>query len=560
MEYLSSVFPEEKINQHYVILSFQEALVSLNKDNVLETSENILKTSLCYNNDYVQMIAFNIFRVAQIRPNLIPYLVDVCKFLIDRQGPDNSLWLLKDLIAPKDIPKQRWYRSFLINCINKHVVTIEEFMNLLVSYPKCESLYLLFCWFAPVIESKDENLFNTLLSLFMNEKNLPQEFLSFKKDFDEMRKNNWSLQRFYFRNGYYEVSFGYYIKNDDLIHLHQIISKGEFVTDTENICANNNSMKKHLQKNDDSSDEEEDDENDKQEEIDFDFDQRVEDSLFERCEFVRHRPTLLQFAAFFGALKCFKYLLGCGADPTITDDEGKKLIQFVVANGSEEIFQACEEYNSKKKAKLIDLDGAIQTAVEFQRFDLMVYLLRKLNVKIDISTNAFPSVFHYAAMHDNMQVLFFCLNEGCDVNLQDMQKRTPLHYAAKNCMYDTLLALIDTYDLDVNAADADGRTPLHIATKYNQLNSIRILGICNNIDYSPIDVKGNSPLSLAAKSGNNDIVCFLLSQNIDVNQKNLLGLSPLHFAVKKGFIQTVNLLLSHPQIDVNICDIILSNI
>ncbi|OHT16883.1 hypothetical protein TRFO_41480 [Tritrichomonas foetus] len=546
---LNHLFPEEKLQQHNCMLAFQEALVNLNKGNVQETCVNIMNTPLVASADHVQQIAANIFRIAYMRPGLIPYLVDICKFLIENQSQQNALSNFKDLIVPTDIPNQRWYRSFLINCINKQVISIEDFMSLLTSFPPCESIYLLFCWFAPVIKSRDEIVYEQILESFRQAQHLSAEFTYFRDHFNEMQKNNWELQRFFFRTGYFRVSYAYYLKNDDLLHFRQLITQNELVLDKK-VSSKVIDKEDHIQNKYLASIDESDTKNDANR-LDFDFDQRVESSLFERCDFIRHRPTLLQFAAFFGASKCFRYLIDSGANPKIDDDEGKRLIQFVIAGGNTEIFAMCENNEN------IELDGAIQTAVEFQRFDMMLDLLNKMEIDINHSTEAFPSIFHYAAKHNNMRVLLFCLEQGCPVNLRDLHDKTPLHYAAQFCQYDTLLALVDLYDIDINAVDDRGRTPLHYAAKYNKIDSVYILSIHPELDLNICDKTGDNPLILAAKHGCNQIIYHILSNNLDVNHKNMLGLSALHYAVKKGHYHTVSLLLTHYAIDINIRDEIL---
>lgn len=525
---LHEFYQPEKLQSHLCIISFQEALIKLNKNNVEYISNLILRTPLITHPDLVRRIAFNTLYIASIRPGHIPYLVEVLKFLIDHQDFNNSLSVLKDSITPKNIPKQRWYRSFLINCIIKQVITIDEFMNLLTTYPPNESLFLLFCWFAPLIQSRNETFYRNIESLFLRRGTiLTPELTFFKENLDEMKKDNWKTQRIYFQNGYNKCTLEYYIKNDDNVGLMNLISSFEVIDDkTDKKTFNSKTL--HEEK--------------------FDFDQRIEPSLFERCDFVRHRPTLIQFAAFFGSKKCFSILLSKGANTKIKDDEGKSLIEFVVAGGNMKIFNMCRE------AKNIDLEGAIQTTVEFHRYAMMITLIDQLDIDITESTEAFSSIFHYAAKYNNVRTIFFCLENGCSVNMPDFNGRTPLHFAAEFGQYDSLFALIDAFGIDVNAADKYGKTPLHLAAKNNKIDSIPILAILEDFDYNSCDENGNNAVITASKNGYDAIVYNLLCNDIDVNHKNMLGLAPLHFAVKKGRENIVSLLMTHNSIDVNITD------
>jgi len=43
--------------------------------------------------------------------------------------------------------------------------------------------------------------------------------------------------------------------------------------------------------------------------------ERIQQSVFAHCSIIQSSPTILQYAAFVSAIKCFKFLLLNGADP-----------------------------------------------------------------------------------------------------------------------------------------------------------------------------------------------------------------------------------------------------
>lgn len=82
-------------------------------------------------------------------------------------------------------------------------------------------------------------------------------------------------------------------------------------------------------------------------------------SMFERCDFVNNGPTLIQFAAFFGSKKIFKFLIMNNADLTVTDDTNKiTLNHFAVAGGDIEIIRLCHCEND-------NMDGVIEYADDY---------------------------------------------------------------------------------------------------------------------------------------------------------------------------------------------------
>ena len=72
----------------------------------------------------------------------------------------------------------------------------------------------------------------------------------------------------------------------------------------------------------------------------FNFNQTIETSLYERFSFVSEiNVSLIDYSAFFGSIKCFKFLLLNGSD---LKNSGK----FAVASGNIEIINLCEQNNS----------------------------------------------------------------------------------------------------------------------------------------------------------------------------------------------------------------------
>ncbi|OHT14738.1 hypothetical protein TRFO_02998 [Tritrichomonas foetus] len=103
----------------------------------------------------------------------------------------------------------------------------------------------------------------------------------------------------------------------------------------------------------------------------IDVNQRIDVSIFERCNVVNHRPTWIQFAAFFGSVKCFKFLLVNGANLKLFDEhpvsDGNfsnsctNLLHFAIAGGDNEIIRIC--YNTFN-----NLDGCDDVAGHFKHY------------------------------------------------------------------------------------------------------------------------------------------------------------------------------------------------
>lgn len=58
----------------------------------------------------------------------------------------------------------------------------------------------------------------------------------------------------------------------------------------------------------------------------FDYNMRIKQSIYLRYRQLQFLCTLLQLAAYYGSEKCFSFLLENGADPTIEDDNGLNVV------------------------------------------------------------------------------------------------------------------------------------------------------------------------------------------------------------------------------------------
>ncbi|WP_353279393.1 ankyrin repeat domain-containing protein [Wolbachia endosymbiont (group B) of Xanthorhoe designata] len=166
-------------------------------------------------------------------------------------------------------------------------------------------------------------------------------------------------------------------------------------------------------------------------------------------------------------------------------------------------------------------------------------------------------------------------NEEINVNAQDNNKKTSLHYAAKNNNKEIVVALIKA-GAYINAVDKDGNAPLHLAGAKEIGDLLQSVKEANdklleaaksgNIDdvenllngegkaqVNAIAKGGNTPLHLAAQNGHKDVVEFLLSKGAKVDAQSDDLSTPLHFAAKSRYKDTEKIVkfLLDKEADVN---------
>jgi serine/threonine-protein phosphatase 6 regulatory ankyrin repeat subunit B len=82
---------------------------------------------------------------------------------------------------------------------------------------------------------------------------------------------------------------------------------------------------------------------------------------------------------------------------------------------------------------------------------------------------------HHASANDNFHIVRHLLNEGANVNLQNLdEKKSSLHFAAEKGHLDVVRLLLEQ-KADVNVQDKDGNTPLHFAAVGGHVDVVRAL-------------------------------------------------------------------------------------
>ncbi len=153
----------------------------------------------------------------------------------------------------------------------------------------------------------------------------------------------------------------------------------------------------------------------------------------------------------------------------------------------------------------------------------------------DGESSLLHSVF---TIHNGLNIVRHLIAHGADVNAQDINGDTPLHYYPNNTRACRLL--IES-GADIDIQNNNERTPLHRAVEMRSIDTIRLL-IEHGADVHAQDINGDTPLhnpmSLAACQ-------LLIAYGADVNAENNNERTPLHIAVEMESIDTIRLLIAH---------------
>ncbi|UKZ63159.1 uncharacterized protein TrAtP1_004389 [Trichoderma atroviride] len=150
---------------------------------------------------------------------------------------------------------------------------------------------------------------------------------------------------------------------------------------------------------------------------------------------------------------------------------------------------------------------------------------------------------HYAAKKGSATVTTTLLMQnGINVNAQDVFGQTPLSHAAESGNEASFKALLAHGGIDVNIQDIIGKTPLYYTANNGNEAVLKALLAHGGININIPNMHGDTPLSRAADKGYENIVQLLLDNNANIESVDKNGETPLLRAAGKAFDRIVELL------------------
>lgn len=496
------------------MFQMQDWLVTVTSDVVESRKQQILNSIFIYQPINERQLVHCILNTIVYRPLCVKAMAQLLKGVfenIDLQKSKLRDIFLHDIALPShcDYSHFNFYRELMAIDVYSEEEVVSEIVGFYEQLPAAEMNHLLlFAWFAPEIEKHNPCHFQRCLDISERSQDIHTrpDILHFFNNLPSFRENDYKLWKECMAIHDEPSSVGHIILNDDL-------ETFEKIAKTEG----------------------------------FDLNQRVLPFIFTFSSFMTSYPTLIQYAAFTGAVKCFKFLLESGADLQLNDYLQFTLAQWAVAGGNTDIIGMLDQKVSMK--------GCLSMSVKFIRKNLFEWLFSTKFKDISHSDLKGLSPIHYACESGCVSALLICLDNNIDPNISFNTGWSPLHIAAKNGQSSILRILTSHQQIKINKTDAHGWTALHWAASNMHPNSVRILLRHPEINVNIIDKEGQSPLHWAAKNGLPDVITALLSHgNINVNSRNHDGSSPLHLASMKGNSFAVKALLAHPNININIPD------
>ncbi|XP_037120503.1 serine/threonine-protein phosphatase 6 regulatory ankyrin repeat subunit A isoform X3 [Syngnathus acus] len=172
--------------------------------------------------------------------------------------------------------------------------------------------------------------------------------------------------------------------------------------------------------------------------------------------------------------------------------------------------------------------------------EVRALIFKKEDVNIQDTEKRTP--LHAAAYLGDTEIIELLILSGARVNAKDNKWLTPLHRAVASCSEDAVAVLLK-HSADVNARDKNWQTPLHVAASNKAVRCAEALvPLLSNVNVS--DRAGRTALHHAAFSGHMEMVKLLLSRGANINAFDKKDRRAIHWAAYMGHLEVVKLLVS----------------
>lgn len=326
------------------------------------------------------------------------------------------------------------------------------------------------------------------------------------------------------------------------------------------------------------------------------FEVKIEPLVYETNDFLLNKtPNLMEYAAFYGSIQIFNYLLMNGFELS------GSLWPFAIHSNNAEIIRILEENHIQPNEK--SYNKCIKESIKCHYNDIADYILENYeNIEQDeilfeaiesynfikiydiINSDSFDlfdwsifdektslnetSIFHSFCKHGYYTIVEFLVKYAkIDINIITNEKgfkTTALSYAIQNQNLNMAQLLISSDLIDVNCNSKKPYyydvTSLYMAVYNNNYEIVKLLLGKSHINVNSEsnlydEMRKDYALNVAIKNNNINLVKLLLNApNIDINCKSsdfTKSETSLNIAVKNNNAEIVRLLLNMPNIDVN---------
>lgn len=244
--------------------------------------------------------------------------------------------------------------------------------------------------------------------------------------------------------------------------------------------------------------------------------------------------SALVYAVIENNLEIVNILLKAGANPNLITEHGTTALHYTVIVKGEEGFDFSDvaqalvaggaDINAQTPEGITPLQLSV---INNKPHTFSTLLALKANPNI-IGTDGITTLMNAFSIN-NLSMVDALLKSGVDINIQNKEGWTALHYATASSLDTTpFVKKLVEMGADINSLTIEGYTPLLIAIANENTTALATL-LSLKADPNFSNSTGLSPLMSAVIKNNSDMVELLIKAGGDPNAKMNEGLTALHY-------------------------------
>lgn len=265
----------------------------------------------------------------------------------------------------------------------------------------------------------------------------------------------------------------------------------------------------------------------------------------------------IHFACHSGNLSLVQLLVEHGAQLGCVNNSGETPFMWACASGHLDIVlfmqQKCLELVSKggdadeveggcidPLARGVHGHNALHYATQGGHIDVVVQLVQQMGLDVNSLDAEHGTPLHGACLKGFLPVVEYLVDTaGADINLKTTQGVSVLHRACDGGNVEVLEYLCDK-GMVPSERDVEKRTPLHYAAYRGHIHIIE--WILDNFENSELilkssNMRGSNCLHIACQKGQFKLAKYLVAHGVPINGQNNTGNTPFHFACENGHIK-----------------------
>ena len=372
-------FEPSVVQSSLKVLKVQQLIVDYVHISPEKASSKILKLILsesCSPLDF----SYCLYCISRYKTRLVPRFIKITKIILDSLKNHEKKYLRKEIkrelleryffpLPFRSTPFIYIYLALQEGIFSEKIIFEKLEYNFKMHHFFLYFNLLYFAWFAPLIKKNDPDLYLSVISNdvveYKQQQSVDIDICEFFDNITEYEANDWELQKFLCKNGYYPNSIEEIIAHDDIIAFCNAIKNPNISYET-----------------------------------------KIHSSVFNHAHILSHNNNLIELAAFYGSEKIFRFLFNFIDDISVLNSNSKPSVDyFSIFSDNHNIIKICNDANLD-----FSLAGPYCAAC-FYSNELLKYFIEAKNFQVHTPHPRYGTVLFQCISSNNLETLFYLIQK-----------------------------------------------------------------------------------------------------------------------------------------------------